>query len=121
MDAVLRRLQARNSLRSLVHMPAGVDLISDEHYLLLYEDLQTQRTQVLRSLLLWLGKPALASRVAPAAVATHWAKAPESLCDQLANCAEIRHALASSPCFSQQVTASYIGHMGCACTCMGSW
>ena len=32
-------------------MPTGVEFTSDEHYLLIYEDLQTQRTEVHRALL----------------------------------------------------------------------
>ena len=58
---------------------------------------------VLQALLAWLGKPHLAHRVPPAAAATHWAKAPESLCAELANCDEIKQALRPSPCFTAQL------------------
>ena len=34
---------AKLSLLSLLRMPSGIDFFSDEHYLILYEDLQNQR------------------------------------------------------------------------------
>ena len=67
---------------------------------------QNNRTAVLSALLRWLGKPALARMLPPTVAATHWVKAPESLCSELANCAEIRAALAPSSCFTAQLLST---------------
>ena len=76
--------QARLSMLSLLRMPSGVDFFSEDHFLLLFEDLQTMRSRVLSALLRWLGKghlaallpPTGAHRRAPRAARTHTSLPP---------------------------------------------
>ena len=102
--------QARLSMLSLLRMPHGIDFYSDEHFLILYEDLQNGRTQVLTALLRWLGKPHLVESLPPTTAATHWTKAPESLCTQLTNCEAIKQKLSSAPCFSKRMRTDACMH-----------
>jgi len=99
--SVLR--EATSALGSFLHLPDGLSLSAPSTFLLLYEDLQNSREAVLRRLLAWLGKPSLAAAIAPAAQQTHWTKAPESVCQQLSNCDEVRTVLAGAPCFLSQL------------------
>lgn len=103
LDASQLYARARQSLRSFVRLPPPLSFYDEAHYLLLYEDLQTHRLQVLASVLAWLGKASLIPHFQLEAESTHWAKAPESLCASLTNCDELRARLRDSPCLLAQL------------------
>jgi len=98
--------EVRRSLETFLALPQGLSLSSPSTFLLLYEDLQNSRVEALGRMLRWVGKPQLARQIAPRPPSTHWAKAPESLCDQLANCAAVRRALEGSQCFLAQLLST---------------
>lgn len=104
--------------------PAATAL--DRGFLILYEDLQSQRLAVLRSLLGFLGLqyvPAIAAELAkqqasemqpggggPSSQATHWEKASEDVCKGLpsGNCEALRQGMQGKPCLLRQLLSKTV-------------